>query len=265
MTIPPQVGRIDLPRPSVLLPTVPALLPLALICSVPLEAKPLWPLLHDPVQDTAGRRTGLRGTLDGVPVLLLPGGMGKVNAAQALTALVETRTIRGVIGFGVGGAYAGSGLRVGDVALASREVYGDEGVEAPADWLSTEDIGIPLLERAGTRWFNEFTLSVSKVGAARTALETAGFAVRAGPFVTVSCCSGTAVRGAVLAERFEAICESMEGAALAHVCELYELPFLEVRGVSNAVEDRDLARWRLAEAAEAAAGAARVLVRTWED
>lgn len=240
-------------------------LPLALICSVPLEAKPLWPVLRESVEDTVGRRTGLRGTLDGVPVLLLPAGMGKVNAAQTLSALLETRSVRGIINFGVGGAYPGSGLRVGDVALASHEIYGDEGVEAPAGWLSTEDIGIPLLEREGERWFNEFPLSAFRVAAARTALDAAGIAAAAGPFVTVSCCSGTAVRGGVLAERFGAICESMEGAALAHVCALYEVPFLEVRGVSNAVEDRDLARWRLTTASEAAAQAVQVLVRAWND
>lgn len=242
-----------------------SLLPLALICSVPLEAKPLWPVLREPVEDTVGRRTGLRGTLDGAPVLLLPAGMGKVNAAQTVSALLETRTVRGVIGFGVGGAYPGSGLEVGEVALASHEIYGDEGVEAPAGWLSTEDIGIPLLERSEERWFNEFTLSASRVAAARDALDAAGVAVTTGPFVTVSCCSGTTIRGHVLAERFGAICESMEGAALAHVCELYEVPFLEVRGVSNAVEDRDLARWRLTDAAEAAARATRVLVQSWDD
>jgi futalosine hydrolase len=44
----------------------------------------------------------------------------------------------------------------------------------------------------------------------------------------------------------------MEGAAAAHVCALHDIPFLEVRGVSNLVEDRDRAAWRIAEAAAAA-------------
>ena len=44
----------------------------------------------------------------------------------------------------------------------------------------------------------------------------------------------------------------MEGAAAAHVCAMHDVPFLEVRGVSNLVEDRDRAAWRIAEAADAA-------------
>ena len=87
--------------------------------------------------------------LDGAPVLVLPAGMGKTNASHALTALLETRPVCGVIGFGVGGAYPGSELALDDVALASTAVYGDEGVEAPGGWMSTEGIGIPLLERGG--------------------------------------------------------------------------------------------------------------------
>jgi futalosine hydrolase len=170
-----------------------------------------------------------------------------------------------VIGFGVGGAYPGSGLRTGSVALATREVYGDEGVLAPGGWLSAREIGIPLAERPGERLYNAFELDAARVGAAARALEAAGLAPGCGPFVTVSNCSGTLARGEELAARFGALCESMEGAAYAHVSTLYDAPFLEVRGISNQVEDRDLSRWRLHEAAAAACAAARALVGAWDD
>jgi futalosine hydrolase len=58
--------------------------------------------------------------------------------------------------------------------------------------------------------------------------------------------------GDALYERFGALCESMEGAAAAHVCALHDVPFLEVRGISNLVEDRNRSRWRIIEAADAA-------------
>lgn len=239
--------------------------PLALICSVPFECALLRAGLADAAATAIGRKTAWSGLLDGAPVLVLPAGMGKTNAAQALTALLETRPVRGVVGFGVGGAYPGSGLAPGDVALASACIYGDEGVEAPGGWISTEGIGIPLLERGGARVFNEIALDPALVEHARAALQSAGIAARVGPFVTVSACSGTAARGAVLAARFGALCEGMEGAALAHVASLYEVPFLELRAVSNAVEDRDLSRWRLAEAADTAQRAVRVVAAGWED
>lgn len=192
-------------------------------------------------------------------MLLFPAGMGKANAAQGAAALLESREVSGIVGFGIGGAYSGSGLGIGDVALASAAIYGDEGVAAPDGWISTEGIGIPLVERGGRRWFNVFEADAGRVEAARKALEAAGIAVRVGPFVTVSACSGTAARGAELAARFGALVEGMEGAALAHVATLYGMPWVELRAISNAVEDRDLARWRLRDAAEAVQRAVRVV------
>lgn len=55
-----------------------------------------------------------------------------------------------------------------------------------------------------------------------------------------------------LAERFGALVESMEGAAAAHICALYGIPFLEIRGVSNLVEDRNRESWRIDLGAEVA-------------
>lgn len=237
---------------------------LILVCSVALEAEPVLRRLQQSRPCEVGRKMGAVGRLAGIPVLLLAAGMGKVNAAQGLTAGLERHPARGVIGFGVGGAYPGSGLEVGGLALAESEVYGDEGVEAPQGWISTEEIGIPLVEREGRRTFNEFRLDAERVHAAEHALMAAGLPFRIGPFVTVSACSGTARRGAELAERFGAVCETMEGAAYAHVAALYGVPLLEIRGISNAVEDRDLSRWDLGAAAEAAASGVEVLVESFE-
>jgi futalosine hydrolase len=185
--------------------------------------------------------------------------MGKTNAAQALTAVLEHFSIRGVIGFGVAGAYRGSGLDVGRIALASAQHYGDEGVDTPHGWMSCAGIGIPLLENADARLFNEFPVDTAGLAVAAEVLTDS----IAGPFVTVSTCSGTTARGAELADRYGAICETMEGAAYSHVAAHYGVPYLEVRGVSNLVEDRDLTRWRLEPAAAASAEAVTAIISVW--
>ncbi|WP_420127042.1 futalosine hydrolase [Longimicrobium sp.] len=247
------------------MPPDPFAAPLALVCSVPLECERLRAALRDSREVRIGRKPAWTGRLDGAEVVLVPGGMGKTNAAHALTALLETRPVRGVIGFGIGGAYPGSGLAVGSLALATAAIYGDEGVQAPGGWMSTEGIGIPLWTAGESRVFNQFALNAARVERAAASLEDAGFDVRTGPFVTVSACSGTAALGEEMAERVPgALCEGMEGAALAHVAAIYEVPLLELRAVSNLVEDRDLSRWRIREAAEAAQEAVRVLVAAWD-
>jgi futalosine hydrolase len=230
---------------------------------VALEAEPVIEALDEARAVVVGRRAAVEGRVGDQPVIVIPGGMGKTNAAQALTALVETRGASGVVDFGVGGAYPGSGLQPGGVALATAEIYGDEGVAAPAGWLTTEEIGIPLLQRESIRRYNRFPVDAALTAWAHGTLRDAGIDTTPGPFVTVSCCSGTTARGEEIARRFGAACESMEGAACAHVAALYDIPFLEVRGVSNLVEDRDLTRWKLRDAARAAAEAVVVLARAW--
>jgi futalosine hydrolase len=230
--------------------------PLALICSVALEAEPLLARLEAAEALSAGGKPAWHGRLHDHPVVVLAGGMGKTNAAHALTALAERTRLAAVIGFGVAGAYLRAGLATGAVALASAEIYADEGVETPEGWLDCRGIGIPLVERDGEPLFNRFAADPILLAAARAAT-----GAPAGPFLSVSTCSGTSARGDALAARFAAICETMEGAAYAHVAALYDLPYLGVRGISNQVEDRDLSRWRLGEAASAAADAVCAVVR----
>ncbi len=84
--------------------------------------------------------------------------------------------------------------------------------------------------------------------------------VFAGPCITASQVTGVTAEAKELAERWEALAESMEGAAAAHICALYGVPFLEVRGISNLVGDRDRAHWQVRRAVAAATWAARAIV-----
>ena len=171
-------------------------------------------------------------------------GIGKVNTAAAITALIHRYDPALLINTGCCGAYPGSGLSIGDLAAATSEIYGDEGVETPDGWRSLETIGIPVLSHAGVSYFNRLPLSEEIVGQAKSFAAGMGLRLAAGPFVTVSTCSGTLARGVELAGRHGAVfCENMEGAAAAHVALSHGVDFLEVRGVSNFVEDRDISRW----------------------
>lgn len=60
---------------------------------------------------------------------------------------------------------------------------------------------------------------------------------------------GTSENGKLMRRRFDGICENMEGAAAAHICAMYGVPMVEVRGISNIIEDRDLKKWEINRAA----------------
>jgi len=193
----------------------------------------------------AGHLSAFRGFGSGGEVILAVTGIGRVNAACAATVLLERFTPKLLINTGCGGAFAGSGLRVGDLALASAESFPEEGVETPQGWRGLDLIGIPVFEGRGERVFNRIALSGELAAGALGCAREHGFRMVLGPFHTVSTCSGTATRGAELLRRYPGICENMEGGALAQVALVYGIPFLEVRGISNLVEDRNLSRWDL--------------------
>ena len=208
-------------------------------------------LKADPVP-AAGPRKVWQGKLGDATIILALTGIGKVNAGSAATSLIERYDPGLFINTGCGGAYNQSGLQVGNLAVATVEAYGDEGVLTVDGWHTLEMIGIPSVERKGNRYSNEFPLSMQSAEKAFQLAISLGLPIRRGKFITVSTCSGTAVRGEELYRRFGGICESMEGGAVAHVALLYEVDCLEVRGISNMVEDRDLARWDIPLAVEMA-------------
>jgi len=207
-----------------------------------------------------------RGTFASQPVIVCAGGMGKVNAAHAATLLVQYKPEALVI-FGVGGAYPSSGAKLGDIALAKEEVAGDEGVLTLDGFKDPEYIGIPLLKTATSAIYNTYPATESYLKHAHKTLVSRQQAddriVHIGTFVTLSTCSGTTARAREMESRYHGLCENMEGAAAAHVAGLYEVPWLEVRGISNIVEDRDLRKWNIPEASLAVQQAIRFIIEGW--
>ncbi|PLX74213.1 MAG: futalosine hydrolase [Desulfuromonas sp.] len=228
-------------------------------------------LVREAMTGTATARCGrfdlTKGRISGQLISLLHTGIGKVNAALATEAILSQRKPTAVILFGCGGAYLDRGLQIGDVALATEEIYGDEGVVTPDGFLDMQKIGFPLCSNDDVSFYNHLPLHQELHAEARARLRAflspQGKSLAPGPFVTVSSCSGTAELGRILAERTEGVCESMEGAAVNHVCLQYGVPLLELRGISNLTEDRDPERWDIPAASDIAQQCVLELVNDW--
>jgi len=211
-------------------------------------------------------RTGAlycEGSMIGKQVVLIVAGIGKVNAAHAATLLIHEFSPAVIMNIGIGGAYPLSGLKIGDVAIAEKEIYGDEGVLLKDDFHGIDFIGIPLLQKGRKKYFNEFPLDKPLIRKAVKALSLSPLplALKPGLFLTLSACTGTKKRALELERCSGAICENMEGAAVAHICTLYGVPMIEMRGISNIVEDRDRSTWNIKLAAENCQNAALECIR----
>ncbi|HEC98840.1 MAG TPA: futalosine hydrolase [Proteobacteria bacterium] len=187
------------------------------------------------------REVGAFGKLE-----FLVTGVGPVESAISLTRFLEREKADGVILFGVGGAYTERGIGILDVCLAEEERFGDFGIAM--------DDEIHYFTDEMLTGKQNFDLRNSLSDQVEGKLVALGMPFKKGPFVTVHACSGTLKRGNVLRDKFNAICENMEGAAIARVCELYGVPMLELRCISNMVEDRDISGWKIKEAVAKGAG-----------
>ncbi len=63
--------------------------------------------------------------------------------------------------------------------------------------------------------------------------------------------------------RFRALAENMEGSAIAQTCLLFNVPFLEFRGISNIAGVRDKAKWDLGAAIEHCLAVIMHLLENW--
>jgi len=216
---------------------------------------------------TLGSKLLIEGTIGAQRILLCISGMGKVNAAHTATLMLARFDPEVLVVFGIGGAYPSSGARIGDIAIATEEIAGDEGVLTREGFRDTGYIGIPLLKTAKSEVYVTYPASeplvhrsVQSIGALRNPGQGA---THVGSFVTLSTCTGTTARAKELEERYHGLCENMEGAAVAQVAALHGIPWLEVRGISNIVEDRDLKKWDIPKAAETVQQAVQHILEGW--
>ena len=183
-------------------------------------------------------------------------GVGPLVSAIKLTRYLSANSsqLSGVFNIGVGGAYPDSGLHILDICLAGQEILGDLGICKQdeiidfdsAKFFVTKKISMesPLLSR------------VEKI------LKTNSLSYSIVNFVTVNCCSGTEERGAYLQSRYQAACENMEGAAVAFACQEFQVPCVEIRCISNNVEDRNVDNWQLADACDKVCTIAQVVLES---
>ncbi len=161
-----------------------------------------------------------------------------VGCVSTMLALSNAGQIEAVVSLGIAGAYADTGLAIGDVVLAQSEVLGDLGMELPG-----EDRFRALSETPfGGADARVLPACVPSVWIGR---------IPAVPGCTVSCCTGTASTGAFRRDRFQVRIETMEGAACAAFALSRGIPYVGIRAISNIAADRDMRPENIRRALEA--------------
>ena len=234
-----------------------------ILTATPVEAAPL-------VDRISGAQTAgpvVTGMLGGTQVRVFVTGPGPVNTAMALTAVMEKALPALAIQTGCGGGFAQTGINKGDVVVATEMIDVQSGVE-PADPADIVDaLPFPVLKTSAGEITNRYPADISLADtacrAARNAPLATGCGGAMGPIGSVVTITATDRRAQALFDRFGLCMEAMEGAAAAHVCLHYGVPFLEIRGASNIAGRRDRAEWDIPLAATNAAISVCAFIAEW--
>ncbi len=147
--------------------------------------------------------------------LVLRCGVGPIEAAAATAAALVAHRPLAVLHVGIAGARRGSGLAPPDVVVGTDSIYCDLGV--PEAWAPHRLVAAPDLVNAVCRAWP---------AASRHSI---GTSARVGS--TSNC-----------------LVEAMEGFGVLRAAALAGLPAIEVRVISNDIEETDRAKWRFDEA-----------------
>ncbi len=205
----------------------------------------------------AGRSFSIRTCRD-LRLLIGTTGIGKVNAAAIAAAALSNFVSGEVWNVGCAGAYQDSGMGIGDVLVADNCLCADEGILTQDGPAPSSGIGIPLVLKNGRAFYDHFPpgdhicqiRTILPEGVYGPGPSGAGFKVRYGPSLTVGMTSGDVKTASDRFHRFGALAENMEGSAIAQTCLLFDVPFLELRGISNMAGEREKASWDIPAAVD---------------
>ena len=180
-------------------------------------------------------------------------GVGMVATASWCSRLLSAERFDVALNLGVCGSFR-TDLEPGTVVHVVSDRLVELGAEDGDEFLTIQQLKLLDADEfpfRGGRLVNEAPPSIA-------ALET----LRKVDGITVSTVHGNPGSIARVKDRFHPDVESMEGAAFMYACLIHAVPFAQVRAVSNMVERRNRAAWKLDEAIESLGAAARHIVES---
>jgi len=189
------------------------------------------------------------GTLNGVQVVIVRSGVGKVNAALCTQILADLFQVTHIINTGVAGSLNPK-LDIGDILVSTDALHHD--VDATIFGYRPGEV-----PQMGLR---EFPADQRLVTLAIEACEKVNPDIKAVPGRVVSgdqFISDKKVKERLINE-YHGYCAEMEGAAIAHSAYLNHIPFVIIRAISDKADDSAEMEYPVFEAAAAKHSAALV-------
>jgi adenosylhomocysteine nucleosidase len=191
--------------------------------------------------DTIAKKTFTIGTIDEMPCVCVKAGIGKTNAALTAEILMMEYKVDVVIYSGVAGGINPK-LGIGDVVISERVVHHDFGQVTPDMFMPFDTLGFfadsllihIALDAARNVKFDLIPQKITKEEA-RYPLVYLGVVATGDQFIA------SEKKRQWLEHILHTDCVEMEGAAVAQVCAINNIPFIVIRCLSDlANEEADI-------------------------
>lgn len=173
--------------------------------------------------------TFYRGTLQGLDVVLVQCGVGKVNAALCVQCLCDCFSVTHLVNTGVAGSLCAE-LDIGDLVISTDAMYHDFDCHVINPNYTVGQVpGLPVRAFPADRTLTEFALTAAE--AVNPGHNRLGRVASGDQFVCQK-----AAKEKIVADT-GALCTEMEGAAIAHGAWRNGIPFVILRAISDKADD----------------------------
>ena len=186
------------------------------------EVQGIKKLMTDIEEEKIGTLTFYTGVMHDKDIVLLETGIGKVNAAIGATLMIEAFDVEEIIFTGVAGG-VNEELDLGDVVISRDLIQHDFDTSAFGDKLGM----IPRMDNPIFKADDELIELAVNAGKKIKGKVIVGRVLSGDQFIA------SPEKIAFLKKEFNGDCTEMEGAAVGHVCQVLDIPFVVIRTMSD--------------------------------
>ena len=168
--------------------------------------------------------TFIKGKINDTDIVLVEAGVGKVNAARVTQILIDKFDIQAIINVGSAGS-ANDELDIGDIVIGQKIVQHDFDITAfehPKGYISN----VGQYVESDAQLIKKMEQTINK-------LDQKEFKIKIGTIASGDIfCTELQMKNKIRT-KFNADAIEMEGAAIAQVCKLDNIPFIIIRSISD--------------------------------
>ena len=195
-----------------------------IIAAMQEEMQEIKNIMNETEEQKIYELTFIKGKINNCDVILVEAGIGKVNAARVTQIIIDNFDLEAIINVGSAGS-ANDELEIGDIVIGEKLVQHDFDITA---------FGHPKGHISNIGQFVESNnILIEKMEQTISKMKDNKFKIKIGTIASGDIFCTELRMKEKIRSKFDADAIEMEGAAIAQVCKLDNIPFIVIRSISD--------------------------------